>query len=1146
MRLRGAAAALALLAGVGALQLGGCSSPASLPTSYGVNLTIQIDSQVSSAMRGQIKTVAIQVTGSEQFQTSLDISAFNGNEARLHYVPSVPSGSLTFTAQALDAAQAPFAGGTSGAVTLIPTQAVEALIDLVPMDFRLDASLDTRVVPPDASSGETGDAAPADAPPADAPPAADAPAADVPAADVPPADVPPADVPPADRGPGDTGPGDAGPVDAGPADAGPADAGPVDAGPMFTLTLTKSGTGTGAVSSAPAGITCGADCSESFASGTMVTLTATTDPSSTFAGWSGGGCSGTGTCTLTITAATTVTANFTLNTWLLTVVPAGTGAGTITSSPAGINCGATCTATYNDSTMVALTATPGVQSLFAGWGGACSGAGACTVTMDQARSVTATFTLQSYALTVATAGNGASFGSVTSSPTGISCGSSCSDSYAAGTVVTLTASAATGAVFTGWSGGGCTGSGTCAVTVEAATSVTATFTLVTWPLGVTLAGTGTGAVDSNPAGLDCGTTCSASYNYGTLVTLTATPGAQSLFTGWSGACTGSGTCAVTMDQASNVTATFTLQSYGVTVTRAGNGAALGTVTSTPTGINCGATCSQAYPANTPVILTASVATGAVFTGWSGGGCTGTSTCSLVVSAVVNVVATFTLNQYNLTVTKNGAGTGTVAGGGISCGATCTEAVDYNSTVTLTATSGANSTFSGWSGGGCSGTSTCSVVVSAATSVTATFALAQYPLTVTPAGNGVGTVTSNPSAISCGATCSVSFTYGQMVTLTATAAASPASSLSTFTGWSGGGCSGTGTCVVTVSQATTVTPTFTLNPNFVFITSTTYTGSMGGLAGADSNCQARATAGGLAGTYRAWLSSTTSNAITRLGTASGWVRPDGKPFTNSKTDLLNGKIDYALVLDENGADANGKTVRTATNPGTGMWNGSGSCLDWTDATAANSTTTGNNSNGTFAWSSNGSGSCSGALPIYCFGIDRAATAVPAPQSAVRRAFVSAGSWIPNTGLAAADALCQSEATAATLTGTYRALLATTTASAASRYNPAGQAWARTDDVLLANSGTLFLGAATAYWDAALNVTASRAFTTPRVWAGAASVNTVGTAALTCANWSSNAMTSNGAVGISFSTQTSVAFANYSTASSINTCDNTSYNIYCLQL
>ncbi|MGI8514402.1 MAG: InlB B-repeat-containing protein [Acidimicrobiia bacterium] len=80
-------------------------------------------------------------------------------------------------------------------------------------------------------------------------------------------------------------------------------------GGPFTLTVTKAGTGTGTVTSSPSGIKCGADCSQSYSSGTVVTLTARATRGATFAGWSGA-CTGTGSCVVTMNAAKAVTATF--------------------------------------------------------------------------------------------------------------------------------------------------------------------------------------------------------------------------------------------------------------------------------------------------------------------------------------------------------------------------------------------------------------------------------------------------------------------------------------------------------------------------------------------------------------------------------------------------------------------------------------------------------------------------------------------------------------------------------------------------------------------------------------------------------------------------------------------------------------------
>ena len=105
---------------------------------------------------------------------------------------------------------------------------------------------------------------------------------------------------------------------------------------VHTLTVTKAGTGTGTVTSVPLGIDCGIDCTEPYDFGTAVTLTATADVGSTFAGWSGD-CDAAG--SVTMTADRACTATFTLDVHTLTVTKAGTGSGTVTSTPVGIDCG---------------------------------------------------------------------------------------------------------------------------------------------------------------------------------------------------------------------------------------------------------------------------------------------------------------------------------------------------------------------------------------------------------------------------------------------------------------------------------------------------------------------------------------------------------------------------------------------------------------------------------------------------------------------------------------------------------------------------------------------------------------------------------------------------------------------------------------
>jgi Divergent InlB B-repeat domain len=162
-------------------------------------------------------------------------------------------------------------------------------------------------------------------------------------------------------------------------------------------------------------------------------------------------------------------------------------------------------------------------------------------------------------------------------------------------------------------------------------------------------------------------------------------------------------------------------SGGFTITAAKAGTAVGTVGSSPAGINCGTACSYTYPAGTAVTLSATAASGSIFSGWTGGGCSSTDPCTLAGNGSVTVTATFAaVPAYTLTVNKSGPGTVSSSPGGISCGSTCSASFASGSAVTLTAVPGRGARFNGWSGGGCSGTGTCTVTLNTALSVTANF------------------------------------------------------------------------------------------------------------------------------------------------------------------------------------------------------------------------------------------------------------------------------------------------------------------------------------------------------------------------------------------------------------------------------------------
>lgn len=543
---------------------------------------------------------------------------------------------------------------------------------------------------------------------------------------------------------------------------------------------------------------------------------------------------------------------------------------------------------------MSLTPAASAGSVFAGWSGACSGTGVCTVSMDTAKTVTATFaTLEP--LNVITAGTGT--GSVTGAPGAIECPGICADSVAHGTTVILSAVAGPEAAFTGWSGdgGACGASPTCPVAMTGPRSVTASFTSVEHELTVITSGSGAGSVTANLGGIDCpATTCSAAYLQGSVVTLSAAANAGSVFTGWSGgACSGTQPCAVTMSAATAVTATFELQRT-LTVSTAGGGA--GSVTSAPAGIDCPASaCAQTFGQGTTVTLIATAGPGSMFTGWSGD-CGGPGPCLLTLGSDRSATATFEpTHAAHVAVTGDAFGTVT-SPAGIDCGGECDADVLEGQTITLTAVPTADATFTGWTGD-CTGTSTtCDLLMDQARSVTATFAPILHDLTVTNFGGGAGGVTSAPGGIDCPATsCAHPFAQGTTVTLTASATAG-----STFDGWNGA-CSGTGACQVTLDVARSVGATFSAVPQLVSLDDTDLAVAYNGWRGVVDPA-----ANG--GAYR--LSSVTSDALTWKSpttTSLAWITRKG-PDRGIATINIDG-VDKGNV-DLYAATAQGATITYA--------------------------------------------------------------------------------------------------------------------------------------------------------------------------------------------------------------------------------------------
>jgi Divergent InlB B-repeat domain len=230
------------------------------------------------------------------------------------------------------------------------------------------------------------------------------------------------------------------------------------------------------------------------------------------------------------------------------------GLGTVTSAPAGIDCGTVCGVDLSIGGGLQLTASPAAGYRFGHWeGDACFGTSpVCAAWVLNWVRTTAVFD-QASLVTVIRGGSGS--GSVSSAPAGITCGAGCSATFDPGQTVTLTATPDAGSRFSGWSGP-CTGAApTCAFEAAVGTqAVQASFVKLAT---LTVHRTGRGRVKDEGGKIDCGTTCTATLDDGTTTTLHAIPARKFRFVRWGGSCAGKApTCTVTVTGSEDVTATF--------------------------------------------------------------------------------------------------------------------------------------------------------------------------------------------------------------------------------------------------------------------------------------------------------------------------------------------------------------------------------------------------------------------------------------------------------------------------------------------------------------------------------------------------------------------------------------------------------------
>ncbi len=366
------------------------------------------------------------------------------------------------------------------------------------------------------------------------------------------------------------------------------------------------------------------------------------------------------------------------------------------------------------------------------------------------------------------------------------------------------------------------------------------------------AGSGRGVVRSTPAGIDCridaaavSGACSASFPANARVTLRSVADDRNQFAAWGEACSTAGTeneCAITLGDAQQATARFhAVRTVSVEASSESDGQGRivgGGLDCRLVGSAAVGTCEVDVIDGTELLLTVSstgMAARQRFAGWSGACSTSSvESCALTVRGDdVRVTAGF-LDVRALSVELQGAGSGAVLGlPDATCarvqGSTqgsCATTVEHGSTVTLTVEPDARSEFGGW-GGACAGSApTCTVAVTSARSVSATFSRRRVPFTLVVTGPGAGVVQLDGAPFCTvalaapDATCTRQVDAGTELTLRGIASGA----LSRFDGFSGA-CDGTGLCTLTVDEPRTVRAVFELVPvSIAMVPSGTSTGS----------------------------------------------------------------------------------------------------------------------------------------------------------------------------------------------------------------------------------------------------------------------------------------------------------------------------------
>lgn len=487
--------------------------------------------------------------------------------------------------------------------------------------------------------------------------------------------------------------------------------------------------------------------------------------------------------------------------------------------------------------------------------------------------------------------------------------------------------------------------------------------------------------------------------------------------------------------------------------------------------------------------------------------------------------------FSLTVNRAGNGTGSVSVDGTPC-ATFPCEVSYTVSsgappdVTVTASADVSSTAGVWAStpsvGSCTGAS-CQLTMNQSRAATVTFTKKKLNVTINLIGvrAATGAVAANvaPALVCNGTSCTGAYDYGTNVTLTASGSGG-----NLFQSWAATPCASRfaascATGALTGDFATSVTFRPAINYAFVSSASIEVTTIGPTLLAADRFCDTLARDAGLVNTptapgapyFKALLATSTASARSRIDMTKGWIRPDGKEVASDPKDLFNEsgatkpyQMFHSLNLDERGVEHTDYVATGADRDGLAVTDGT--CRDWTSAPGcAEALQVGNSQGGNGLWLAQQRNCGCGAWPIYCFETGQPATTIaPSAPAQKRVAFVSNGMLNGAAGRAAADALCTSEASSASLPGTFVSLLPVTGAAASARFDTGGANWVRPDNVPIAATTTAFMNA---IWGAPFTQLANGSYAmlaNQPTWVGSSVPSFVPASdSSTCMSWGSTA-------------------------------------------